>query len=80
MLKQAVFVQAGVLLLLGNALWAMPSRAAQPRVVEVPAGPAFVKLPGATEITTRSGQSLKTNTLLRTTKPGRMQVMLGNGR
>ena len=80
MLKQAVFVQAGALLLLGSALWALPSRAAQPRVVEVPAGPAFVKLPGATEITARSGQSLKTNALLRTTKPGRMQVMLGNGR
>ena len=80
MLKQAVFVQAGVVLLLGSAIWAMPSRSAQPRVVEVPAGPAFVKLPGATEITARSGQSLKTNTLLRTTKPGRMQVMLGNGR
>ena len=54
--------------------------AAQPRVVEVPAGPAFVQLPGASEINARSGQSLKTNALLRTAKPGRMQVMLGNGR
>ena len=80
MLKQAVFVQAGALLLLGTSLWSLPSRAAQPHVVEVPAGPAFVKLPGANEITARSGQSLKTNALLRTLKPGRMQVMLGNGR
>ena len=80
MLKQAVFVQAGALLLLGTSLWSLPSRAAQPHVVEVPAGPAFVKLPGANEITARSGQSLKTNALLRTVKPGRMQVMLGNGR
>ena len=79
-MKQAAFIQAGALLLLSSALWSLPSRAAQPRVVEVPAGPAFVKLPGATEITARSGQSLKTNALLRTAKPGRMQVMLGNGR
>ena len=78
--KQAVFVQASALLLLSSALWLQPSRAAQPRIVEVPSGPAFVKLPGALEIKARSGQSLKTNTLLRTTKPGRMQVMLGNGR
>ena len=80
MSKQAVVVQAGALLLLGGSLWAWPSRAAQPRVVEVPAGPAFVRLPGASEINARSGQSLKTNALLRTAKPGRMQVMLGNGR
>ena len=80
MLKQAAVVQAGALLLLGGSLWAWPSRAAQPRVVEVPAGPAFVRLPGASEINARSGQSLKTNALLRTAKPGRMQVMLGNGR
>ena len=80
MSKQAVVVQAGALLLLGGSLWALPSRAAQPRVVEVPAGPAFVRLPGASEINARSGQSLKTNALLRTAKPGRMQVMLGNGR
>ena len=79
-MKQAVFVQVGALLLLNSALCSLPSRAAQPRVVEVPAGPAFVKLPGASEINARSGQSLKTNALLRTVKPGRMQVLLGNGR
>ena len=80
MSKQAVFVQLGALLMLGGALWALPSSAAQPRIVEVPAGPAFVKLPGVSEISARSGQSLKTNAILRTAKPGRMQVMLGNGR
>ena len=78
--KQAVFVQASALLLLSSALWLQPSRAAQPHIVEVPAGPAFVKLPGAKEINARSGQSLRTDALLRTRKPGRMQVMLGNGR
>ena len=41
MSKQAVFLQAGALLLLASALWASPSPAAQPRIVEVPAGPAF---------------------------------------
>ncbi len=80
MSKQAVVLQVGALLLLESALWALPSRAAQPRVVEVPAGPAFVKLPGSSEIKARSGQPLKTKSLLRTEKPGRMQVMLGNGR
>ena len=80
MSKQAVFLGAGALLLLASALWASPSPAAKPRIVEVPAGPAFVKLPGNSEINARSGQSLKTNALLRTAKPGRMQVMLGNGR
>ena len=80
MSKQAVFFRAGALLILASALWALPSSAAQPRIVEVPAGPAFVKLPGDSEINARSGQSLTTNALLRTAKPGRMQVMLGNGR
>lgn len=80
MFKQAVLVHVGGLFLLGGVLGAEPSHALQPHIVEVPAGPAFVKLPGATEINARSGQSLRTNALLRTTTPGRMQVMLGNGR
>ena len=78
--KQAVLVHVGALFLLGGVLGAEPCHALQPHIVEVPAGPAFVKLPGATEINARSGQSLRTNALLRTTTPGRMQVMLGNGR
>ncbi len=47
MSKQAVVVETCALLLLGGSLGALPAGAAQPRVVEVPAGPAFVKLPGA---------------------------------
>ena len=54
--------------------------ARQPKIVEVPAGPAFVKLPGSSETNALSGQALRVNTLLRTSKPGRMQVMLGDGR
>ena len=80
MSKSAVLVQAGALLLLGTALFGQPSHAAQPKIVEVPVGPAFVTLPGTSEITARSGQALRTNAVLRTSKPGRMQVMLGNGR
>ena len=49
------------------------------RVVEVPAGPAFVQLPGRAEISARRGQSLTIDTQLRTRKPGRMQVLLANG-
>ena len=78
--KSAVLVQAGALLFLGTALFGQPSHAAQPKIVEVPVGPAFVTLPGTSEITARSGQALRTNAVLRTSKPGRMQVMLGNGR
>lgn len=78
--KSAVLVQAGALLLSGTALFGQPSHAAQPKIVEVPVGPAFVTLPGTSEITARSGQALRTNAVLRTSKPGRMQVMLGNGR
>ena len=79
-LKQAGLVQAGGVLLLCSSLWVEPSHAVQPRIVEVPAGPAFVQLPGAPEIKARSGQSLKTNSLLKTNKTGRMQVLLDNGR
>ena len=78
--KSAVLVQAPALLLLGTALLGQPSHAAQPKIVEVPVGPAFVTLPGTAEIQARSGQALRTDAVLRTSKPGRMQVMLGNGR
>ena len=78
--KQVGLVQAGGMLLLCSSMWFQPSHAAQPRIIEVPAGPAFVRLPGASEIKARSGQNLITNTLLKTNKPGRMQVLLGNGR
>lgn len=66
--------------MLATASFALPTLAAEPRIVEVPNGPAFVKFPGKREVDARSGQMLLTDTLLRTTKPGRMQVMLGSGR
>ena len=57
-----------------------PALATPPQVVEVPAGPAFVQRPGAAQVPAREGQSLIPSTLLRTSKPGRMQVKLSNGR
>ena len=78
--KQVGWVQGAGILLFLSSLSVQPSRAVQPQVVEVPAGPAFVQLPGAPEIKARSGQTLKTNSLLKTNKTGRMQVLLGNGR
>ena len=78
--KQVGWSQGGGILLLCGCLWVQPSHAVQPRIVEVPAGPAFVQLPGSPEITARSGQTLETNSLLKTNKTGRMQVLLDNGR
>ena len=46
----------------------------------MPTGPAFVRLPGEQEIKAKKGLNLRPATQLRTSKPGRMQVMLGNGR
>ena len=80
MLKRTGLVQVGGVLLLSGFFWVQQSHAAQPRIVEVPAGPAFVQLPGAPEIRARSGQALQTNSLLKTKKTGRMQVLLDNGR
>ena len=65
---------------LGSVCSGLPSFAAQPRIVEVPNGPAFVKFPGQLEVDARSGQALQSDVLLRTSKPGRMQVMLDRGR
>ena len=79
-LRQSVRVQAIAFVVMGAALCGLPSQAAEPRIVEVPNGPAFVKFPGESEIDARSGQVLRTDVLLRTTKPGRMQVMLDTGR
>lgn len=57
-----------------------PALATPPQVVEVPSGPAFLQRPGEAQIPAREGQSLIPSTLLRTSKPGRMQVKLSNGR
>ena len=80
MFKQASWIQSGGILLICSSLWVQPSYAVQPRIVEVPTGPAFVRLPGSTETEARSGQALKTNSILKTSKSGRMQVLLDNGR
>ena len=61
-------------------LTAVQAAAPVPRVVEVPFRPAFVRPPGGAEKPARAGQILAPDSLLRTAKPGRMQVELANGR
>jgi hypothetical protein len=51
-----------------------------PKVVDVPSRPAFVQPPGRAESDARVGQLLQLNTLVRTQKPGRLQVRLADGR
>ena len=66
-----------VLALSAGALSFNPSPAdANPiaRIQEVVSRPAFQQAPGGTEKAAQDGQVLKNKTILRTTKPGRMQV------
>ena len=42
----------------GSVVLVLPARAVQPRIVEVPNGPAFVRLPGMSEVDASSGQVL----------------------
>jgi FecR protein len=65
---------------LALALTEARAAAPVPRVVEVPFRPAFVRPPGGKEIPARAGQILAPASLLRTEKPGRLQVQLANGR
>ena len=65
---------------LALALTQARAAAPVPRVVEVPFKPAFVRAPGGKEIAARVGQILAPASLLRTEKPGRLQVQLSNGR
>ena len=65
---------------LALALTQARAAAPVPRVVEVPFKPAFVRAPGGKEIAARAGQILAPASLLRTEKPGRLQVQLANGR
>lgn len=51
-----------------------------PRVVEVPSRPAYVMPPAAPERPALVGQVLRPATVLRTENPGRLQVMLAEGR
>ena len=79
LLSKALLV--GSCLLVSTVVLSPLGRAtSQPTVVEVPKGPAFVKPPSESEIKARKGLTLKQDSLLRTTKPGRMQVKLSDGR
>ncbi len=51
-----------------------------PKVVDVPSRPAFVRPPGRNETEARVGHLLQPSTMLRTQKPGRVQVRLADGR
>ncbi|MBM5821479.1 MAG: FecR domain-containing protein [Cyanobacteria bacterium K_Offshore_surface_m2_011] len=51
-----------------------------PRVVEVPSRPAYVMPPAAPERPALVGQVLRPATVLRTENPGRLQVLLADGR
>ena len=53
---------------------------AVPRVVDVPSRPAYVTLPAAPERPARVGEVLRPATMLRTEKPGRLQLLLADGR
>jgi hypothetical protein len=60
--------------------YAAPPAARFPRVVDVPSRPAFVRFPGQAESNAQVGQIPLPNTVLRTEKPGRLQVQLADGR
>jgi hypothetical protein len=64
---------------LTQAPWA-EAAASAPRVVDVPSRPAFVRPPGRSEQQAKAGQVLAGRSVLRTQKPGRLQVQLPNGR
>ncbi len=65
---------------LPGAVAGSPAGVKPPKVVDVPSRPAFVKLPGRSETAARPGQPLQLQTVLRTEKPGRLQVQLPDGR
>ena len=75
---------AGIALALSGSvvLGVVPLEAATPapRVVDVPSTPAFIKPPQGAERLARPGQTLAYESILRTQKPGRLQVQLANGR
>ena len=51
-----------------------------PRVVDVPSRPAYVMPPAAPERPALVGQVLRPSTVLRTENPGRLQILLADGR
>lgn len=70
------------MVLLAGVLPAQTSGAVsfRPKVVEVPSRPAYVIPPREQESDARTGQSLEPSTVLRTRKPGRIQVAFPDGR
>lgn len=76
-----VVVATVVFVVPGVALAPMAVAApAVPRVVEVPSRPAYVTPPAAVERPAQVGQVLRPSTVLRTEKPGRLQILLADGR
>lgn len=82
--SQRLGLLAGIALALSGSvvLGTVPLEAATPapRVVDVPSTPAFIKPLQGGERPARPGQTLSYESLLRTQKPGRLQVQLPNGR
>lgn len=71
----------GFLLLATATAAALPVQAgALPVVVDVPSRPAFTRPPGGEESPARVGEWLVSRSVLRTQKPGRLQVQLPDGR
>ncbi len=80
---------APVAVLVAGLAWALPAAGPLagataaprvPRVVEVPSRPAFVQPPAAPERPALVGQVLRPSTVLRTENPGRLQILLADGR
>ena len=79
---RSVVCLAVVTVTAGALTTATASAQSQPiaSIQEVVSQPAFQRAPGQAEITARNGQTLPNRTLLRTTKPGRMQIRLNQGK
>ena len=81
-LAAAALLVAGLALVLPGAGLLPGAMAAPrvPRVVDVPSRPAYVRPPAAAERPARVGQVLGPATVLRTENPGRLQILLADGR
>lgn len=78
--RASVFAAAALLCWVSSVAADAMAAKPVPRVVEVPFRPAFVRPPAGAERPARAGQLLMAGTVLRTEKPGRLQVQLANGR
>lgn len=81
-LAAAALLVAGLALVLPGAGLLPGAMAAPrvPRVVDVPSRPAYVRPPAAAERPALVGQVLGPATVLRTENPGRLQILLADGR